>query len=486
MRGLHPSGIELRDQVHGDDVRVDDLACYDLADEWAPAGTYCVGWQVELGTMLYDLAELASMTPRIDLVRVTQGYGQKGNNATFRVAGDYRPTPYLFPGQTVRVLHDGVVRFRGWVADGQLAADPTESQDWHAFDAHWNARLVTLLRPEKVGTTTYNVTDSEGDEYDATKQGMTIGQILAHQFEENADLLRFHGCAPPSGPAYVASELAALDAVIPDVSASGQFPVMVDTLLRFLGHKFVVWVDPVDLIWHVRDVTTLAEENVSFTSEWVTFKIKPDRDKAFTRVEWRGTRKANADPVRLHFSDGSLRPLWTKTQEESYAKAKRNRSLATGKLLGAGTATAPDGVNRPYFDVAAGLYDPDDFRGAVCTNDDGHLRFVVTHTSTRFWLSAPAWGGGSPPSAESFYTLSLVDKRAIAELSAQGVGRGFVWNPEHVCGVGAASALILENLWQHGFCGRAIASTRAVDGTTHTEEYQYTVRVPSAAQREAG
>ncbi len=227
-------------------------------------------------------------------------------------------------------------------------------------------------------------------------------------------------------------------------------------------------------------------ENVSFTSEWVTLRIKPDRDKAYTRVEWRGTRKADKEPVRLRLSDGSLRPLWTQTQEENYAKAKRNKSLATGKIVGAGVGAAPDGVNRPYFDVAAGLYDPDDFRGAVATNDDGHLRFVVTHTSTRFWLTAPAWGGGTPPSVGSFYTVSLVDKRSIAELSAQGVGRGFYWNPEHVCGVGVASGLIAENLRQHGFCGRALASTRATDGNTHTEEYQYTVRVPSAAQREAG
>jgi len=42
----------------------------------------------------------------------------------------------------------------------------------------------------------------------------------------------------------VQAELDLLDAVIPDVVASGQFPVMVDTLLRFMGHKFVVWSTP--------------------------------------------------------------------------------------------------------------------------------------------------------------------------------------------------------------------------------------------------
>ena len=218
------------------------------------------------------------------------------------MSGDYRQTAILFPGQTVRVLHDGAVRFRGWVADGQLSADPTESQEWRCYDAHWNSRLVTLLRSDKVGSYYYNVTDTESDEYDSTQAGKTLGEILKHQFQENADLLRFYGCAPPTGDAFVQTELDLLDAEIPDVVASGQFPVMVDTLLRFMGHKFVVWVDPEDLVWHFRDVTTLTGEDVAFTSEWVTFKVKPDRDKAYTRVEWRGTRKADADPVVLKLS----------------------------------------------------------------------------------------------------------------------------------------------------------------------------------------
>jgi len=492
LRGLHTSGVELLDQVYGDDVRVDNLVCYDLADEWNPSGPPPApgsGWQVELGNTLYALAELSAMTPRIDLVRVTQGYGQKGNSATFRVGGDYRQTTLLFPGQTVRVLHDGAVRFRGWVADGQLSADPTESQDWNCYDAQWNARLVTLLRPDKVGSYYYNVTDVEGDEYDSEMAGKTLGQVLKHQFEANAALLRFYGCTPPIGDAFVSTELDQLDAEIPDIVASGQFPVMVDTLLRFMGHKFVVWVDPDDLRWHFRDVTTLAGEDVSFTSEWVTFKVKPDRDKAYTRVEWRGTRKADADPVKLKLSDGSLKPLWTKEQEDKYGKSKRNKSTAQGKILGASEGIAPDGLIRPYFDVAAGLFDSDDFRGGIATIDgDAYPRFIVTHTSTRFWLSPPSWGGGIPPPPGSNYIVSLVDKNAAAELSAAGVGRGFyLFPPEEICGYpGAASGYKLGNIWQHGFCGKATALTQGEDGSVHSEEYQYSVRVPNQFQRAAG
>jgi hypothetical protein len=490
LRGLHTSGVELHDQVYGDDVVVDNLACYDLADEWNPSGpppSPGAGWQVELGTTLYSLEQLSGLTPRIDLVRVTQGYGAKGNSATFRVSGDYRQTGILFPGQTVRVLHDGAVRFRGWVADGQLSADPTESQDWNCYDAHWNARLVTLLRPDKVGAWYYNVTDRESDEYDSSLTGKTIGAILRHQFEQNAALLRFYGCAPPAGDAFVSTELDMLDAEIPDVVASGQFPVMVDTLLRFMGHKFVVWVDPADLKWHFRDVTTLAGEDVSFTSEWVTFKVKPDRDKAYTRVEWRGTRKADAEPVKVKLSDGSLRPVWTKEQEDKYGKSKRNKTLANGKILGAGLAVAPDGLIRAYFDVAAGLFDNDDFRGAICTNEgDAYPRIVVTHSSTRFWLDTSEWAGGTPPVPGSSYYLSLVHPDALAAFSANGVGRGlYFFPPVEICG-NATSGLISNNLWQHGFCGKATAYTKGEDGTTHSEEYQYRVNVPNQRQRQAG
>ncbi len=492
LRGLYTSGIELTDQVYGDDVVVDNLACYDLSDEWNPSGpppSPGAGWQVELGNTLYSLEQLSSMSPPINLVRVTQGYGSKGNSATFRVSGDYRQTSILFPGQTVKVLHDGAVRFRGWVADGQLSADPTESQDWNCYDAHWNARLVTLLRPDKVGSYYYNVTDPESDEYDSTVQGKTVGQILRDQFEKNAALLRFYGCMPATGDAFVSTELDLLDAVIPDVVASGQFPVMVDTLLRFMGHKFVVWVDPADLKWHFRDVTSLASENVAFTSEWVTFKVKPDRDKAYTRVEWRGTRKADAEPVKLKLSDGSLQPVWTKEQEDKYGKSKRNKTMAVGKILFAGEGIAPDGLIRPYFDVAAGLYDADDFRGAVASNDgDAYPRFVVTHSSTRFWLSPPSWGGGTPPPPGSGYVLNLLDANAAAELSAAGVGRGFyLFPPVQICGYpGAASGYKLGNIWQHGFCGKATAITKGEDGAYYSEQYQYTVRVPNQFQRAAG
>ena len=74
LRGLHTSGVELHDQVYGDDVRVDNLACFDLADEWNPSGpppAPGAGWHVELGNTLYALDELSSMTPRIANGEVT-------------------------------------------------------------------------------------------------------------------------------------------------------------------------------------------------------------------------------------------------------------------------------------------------------------------------------------------------------------------------------------------------------------------------------
>ena len=55
---------------------------------------------------------------------------------------------------------------------------------------------------------------------------------------------------------------------------------------------------------------------------------------------------------RFKLSDGSLKPVWTKEQEDKYGKSKRNKTMAVGKILFAGEGVAPDKVTRPFFDVS--------------------------------------------------------------------------------------------------------------------------------------
>lgn len=490
LRGLHGVGVELHDQVHGTDVRVDDLRVWDLADEWNPTGPSPApgaGWQVELGGVLHSMDDLAALTPPVELVQVAQGYGQKGNMATLRVLGDYRLGTSVFPGQTVVVLHDGAVRFRGRVGDGSLKADPTEGQDWSCWDGYWEARHVRLMTDECTGTHHFNVQDQEADEYDPELVGMTGGAVLTWLFNRYLAKLRRYGAAPPDSLPYVPEELAALAFQIPDMALSGTFPAAVDSVLKYVAHRYQVWWDPADLVWHFRDVTALSQEAVECTAEWVRFQLRPDRDRAHTYVECFGARKEKDDDVTLKVSDGSLRPVWTQEQEGKYSKEKRNRTTVVGSIQVASTGVAPDGITRPYIDVAAGLLDEGDVRGWICTVEgDAFPRFVwPTNTSTRVWLSPPGWAGGSPPAPGSSYVLTALSPEAMAGLSAAGVGRGWIAPTiATLCPGYKPGALNLRN---KGFCGEAHAIVKGDDGQReYSQQMLYKVQEASAIAQSAG
>lgn len=490
LRGLHGVGVGLTDQVYGQDVHVDDLRVWDLADEWAPSGpppAPGAGFQVELGGVLYSMDDLAALVPKVQLVSVQQGYGSKGHGATLRVDGDYRLGSVVFPGQTCLVLEGGAVRFRGRVGDGNLKADPSEGQDWKCYSGFWESRHVRLLTDICTGTHHFNVTDKEADEYDPELQGMTGGAIATWLFTRYLDKLRRYGAAPPTGLPYVAEELAALSFVIPDVALSGTFPAAIDALLKYVAHRYQVFWEPDDLVWHFRDTTALAKEVVSCTAEWVKFQLRPDRDRAQTYVECFGARKERDDDVTLKVSDGSLRPIWTQEQAGKYGKEKRNRTMVVGNIQIAATAVAPDGILRPYIDIAAGLLDEGDVRGFICTvAGDAFPRFVwPTNTSTRVWLSPPGWAGGTPPPPGSSYVLTLLSPEAMAGLSAAGVGRGWIAPTIATLCPGYAPGKL--NLHNKGFCGEAHATVRGKDGVQeYSQQMLYKVQEASAIAQSAG
>jgi hypothetical protein len=495
LRGAHRIGVELRDLVYWGDVYVDDLEVYDLADEWAPTGSPGTGWQIEIGNTLYSTDDLNALFPATGTTqkaswsaKVRQAYGPQGNQFQFTLRGRFEGGTFLFPGQRIRVFHDGLCRFRGVVAQGKQGLAPAEDQTWIAYDAYWASRQIRVAEDDRTGTLAFNVWDTASDSYRADRQNQTIGTVAQWFFDRYLDRLRFYGCAPPDRVPYETAELAALDAKIYDLSLSGTFPAVVSSLLRYCP-KFQPWVDPQTLIWHFRDVTTLTAEDVRLSSEWVTLAVEPDRDKAYTFVEWFGAKKEKKDTVTYKQSDGTLEPAWTKTQEDTYKKDKRHRTNHVGNFLVAANAPFPPIAGQPenavvYIDVpAAEGLEPDDWRGAICTvNGDGYDRWVCGNTSTRIWLSSPLWGGGIPPAA-STYGLSLVDPDAIPALSAMGVGRVYFFPPVEICGYQSAYD---AGLRYNGICGKAQAVATGEDGEEYSQEYQYRVYAMTAAQQAAG
>lgn len=484
LRGLFSVGVELHDQVSGDDVRVDDLEVYDTADEWNPSGpppAPGAGWQVELAGELYSMDDLAELSPPVRLTKVRQAYGLQGNSASLEVYGDWRMGTLVRPGREVKVLHDGAVRFRGRVERGSLDG-LGESQSFECFDGYYAARQIGLREDDGSVGHHFNVADDEAPEYDAERVDLTLGQILKWLFDRYLARLRFYGCASSTGVPYVQAELDELDAVVPDVAVTGTFVAALETVLRYVAHRWLVWWDPADLTFHFRDVTTVSAETVTCTAEWVKFRINPDRGRAYTAVEWIGALKERVEDITLKLSDGSLTPAWTKEQEDRYGKGKRSRTLVATQVLSAGTGVAPDKIVRDYVDVPLGLLETDDIRGwAVTVN--GFLRLVTNNSASRVWLSPPNWA--SPPALGTQLIFSAVDPEAMAELSAAGVGRGYYLHRPETIDPGCLPSS--AKVHQGGFCGEARSVEMSDDGTIgYGEQFQFNVRYPSEFQRAAG
>lgn len=484
LRGLYSVGVELHDQVSGDDVRVDDLEVYDTADEWNPSGpppAPGAGWQVDLGGTLYSMDDLAALSPPVRLQSVRQAYGLQGNSASLQVYGDWRMGTLVRPGREVKVLHDGAVRFRGRVERGQLDA-LAEAQSFECFDGYYAARQVGLREDDGSVGHHFNVADDEAPEWKDDRQDMTLGAILKWLFDRYLSRLRFYGCAPSTSVPYVQAELDELDAVVPDVAVTGTFVSALETVLRYVAHRWLVWWDPEDRTFHFRDVTTVDAETITCTAEWVEFRINPDRGRAYTAVEWIGSLKERVDDISLSLSDGSLVPAWTKEQEDRYGKGKRSRTLVSTQVLAAGTGVAPDKIVRDYVDVPLGLLETDDIRGWL-VGVNGYDRLVTNNSSGRVWLSPPNWAG--PPAPGTDLLFSAVAPEALAELSAAGVGRGYYLHRPETLTPGCLPSG--TNVHQGGFCGEARSLEMSDDGSIgYGEQFQFNVRFPSEFQRAAG
>lgn len=490
LRGAHGVGIELRDQVYGTDVTVDDLEVYDLADEWNPGGGIgdASGWVVVADDTAYstrDLANLSTTETALEIA-VRQAYGFKGNRCTVTFGGDFVMGALFKPGMRLKVLHNGVIRFDGVIEDGDLTGELSEGKSWQAYDGYFAASKVHLRRPDGTSAYWWNVSDPEADEYDQGRLETTVGAALRELFDEYLDGpegLRFYGAAPATELPYVTTELDALDAVIPDLSVSGTFTDAVQALLKAMP-LYQPWWDPATRIWHFRNVSAVPEKSVALTSERIRLRVKPDRDRAYGAVEIRGTKKPKKAPVTYSFKDGTLPKAWTAAQEAASKKDKRHLGSFTGKVVSSGTGTAPDGVTRPYFDVDVTFeIAEDDWRGAVVpyVGSDSNARWVVHNTGAgRFWLSSPAWAPA--PSPGDGFQVSLIDPRAVPALSAMGVGRAFFMPIAAVCGYPSAYG---AGFRYNGMCGSAWVTGAGDNGEPVAQEYLYRVHAMTMQQQAA-
>lgn len=493
LRGPYTVGVELGALCGWNDVRVHRIEVYDFADEWNPGSgadpdVEGSGWFVELGSDLYAMADLWALSPKVTLRKVRTGFGVGTNTCELSVEGRFTGG-ILHPGLPVRVFHEGVCRFAGELRKGERSARGAEQQRWTGQDSQWLAQQVYVGESDG-RPRIYNVEDEGSEDYNENRQAMTCGAVLQDLFDSVVDEnegLRFYGAAPASGLPYVADQLAALDAIVPNLAVSGNFLRAIQTVLRFMPN-FQVWVNPVDRVWHFRDITALDQQTVSLTEAHVQMTVSEDADSCVTAYEWIGANPQKKDPVSYSLSSTDptrrLRPAWTQDQEGTWRDDRGRKRFKSLTVLNAGYTTGAE-PGLVYCDVSPAYnLTPDEWRGAVASGGDSFQRWCVGHTSTRIFLSSPLWAGGSPPSTPFDLMLDLVDASAIPELSAKGVGRAFFFPVLQVCGTGQANPL--AGFLNQGNCGNAIVTSNGDDGEPYSQEYMYRVHYRSAGQRAAG
>jgi hypothetical protein len=490
LRGPYTVGVELGATVGGDDIKVDALSVYDLADEPNPSGaepSVTSGWVVQLDSTQYEIdgrtGALQALSPPIEFMGCGQAFGFSGGNvAKFRVLGDYRTT-ILRPGQPVKVWHRGDLRFDGFMVSGDQKADPEETQEWEAKSGIYGALNVSILSDSCEPTIYWNQDPESADTYQRDFADKSIGDIIKYLLTRYRQALQSYGAAPTDGTdCFVEEELQALDGIVPGVTTSGNLLTAVQTLLQF-ALAYQVFFDPLTRKWHFRDVSDLEQEDFVLTNEHAKFEVQNDSEASYTAVLFLGTRRERDDDIKLTLSDRA----WTADQAANHSEDKEHKDLITLKAVLFGNS-GPGEPGLVYAQVlaSAGLTQ-DQWRGAIARVDgDAYTRMVVSNTSTKIYMAEPLWGGRTPPPPGNI-TLDLSHPEAMKELSQNGVGAVYFLPPVEIDGATSCNySPFGMGLRNQGFCGDATVSAVGPDGARHSQPYYYRVRQPTATAMAAG
>ncbi len=219
---------------------------------------------------------------------------------------------------------DGAVRFRGRIKRADLAGAPNaEHVAYTCLGLRELAKGVWVRDPAHgFPRVVFNAPDDD-DDYDASRAGLTVGEMVAWLFDEHAALLRAAGAiadAPAAG--YVQAELDALDVVPPKVVLdSAHFDDALEALLRFQpAHRLVA--DPATQTFHFREVAALPAKTVTYNSadRPLSALLRPSTEGRATAVEIHGPMRPVNETLCL--STGGLAKLWNAALEADWTWAK--------------------------------------------------------------------------------------------------------------------------------------------------------------------
>ena len=219
---------------------------------------------------------------------------------------------------------DGAARFRGRIKRIDLEGVPNaERVVYTCLGLREPAKDVTVHDPtHNFPRVVFNAPQND-DDYDATRSGETVGEIIAWLFDEHASHLRDAGviaASPATG--YDEDELDALDVVPSKVVFDSQdFDAALTDLISFQsGYRFIA--DPATQTFHFAEVAALPVKTVTYNSadKPLSAILKPSTEGRATAVKIYGPRRPINRTVKL--SDSGLTKHWDTDLESSWTWAK--------------------------------------------------------------------------------------------------------------------------------------------------------------------
>ncbi len=207
---------------------------------------------------------------------------------------------------------DGTVRFRGRIKRIDLAGVPNDEHVVYAcLGLRELAKDVTVRDPSHGFPRVVFNGPEDDDDYDASRAGKTVGEVIAWLFGQHAAELRAAGviaAEPATGT--VQSELDALDVVPPKiVFDSEDFDAALVKLIAFQnGYRFVA--DPDTQTFRFRELANLPAQTVTYNSpdKPLSSVLRPSTEGRATAIKIVGPHRPITETLTL--SGGGLAKLW--------------------------------------------------------------------------------------------------------------------------------------------------------------------------------
>lgn len=398
------AGLFLDTNWTNNDIVVDNFLVQDFEDDYAGGGTLSSGVAIVVDGTYYAQSELvaAGITPTA--IRDSIG-DATAVTCVFETQDEYYDTnSILYAGAMVKVLIDGTV-----VAAGRLrlprvpASTSGPGQSWELVGPTQLAADVPLSHPDTGESTWRWNLPTDHVEYDSTYADKEIGEAIAQILDNHVDgdgNLREQGAAPPDEDTspYVQAQLDAMDAIVPELSGSGDPYSAIEEILSHT--KYVLRIDPDTLVWNFIDRTGGTLTDVDQADGPVVWELMHRMDLAYTAIQAVGARPEVTEET-LTTTGGDVDEGWEAAVEAGHDASMNYKNRDSGAVDTTGTSGG-----KITMTPAAITMDADEWLECVVEftsgAENGNQYSVFDNSTTTFILNATAWTSGGPAATDTF------------------------------------------------------------------------------------